>query len=149
MVQSELSTRSGFQSPLHRGILCNNWLKWLFQWFLTPFSPLFIGEYSATNMGASIAPWVAHAFQSPLHRGILCNRGAVFVDPTEVVAFSPLFIGEYSATAAASLRAAESAHLSVPSSSGNTLQREPDYVLHSSPGSFQSPLHRGILCNRS
>src|SRR5581483_3645300 len=86
------------------------------------FSPLFIGEYSATieEIGDTAA---GALFQSPLHRGILCNVHPivkVWVDPAP---FSPLFIGEYSATGGSfrGIKAAE--RLSVPSSSGNTLQR--------------------------
>ncbi len=90
---------------------------------MKPFSPLFIGEYSATRLQQQAIKVVTN-FQSPLHRGILCNdvsrsgRGSVcslsvpsssgntlqlpcwLPIPKPSAAFSPLFIGEYSATSA-------------------------------------------------
>src|SRR5581483_1372448 len=44
---SEFSRRF-FQSPLHRGILCNPAASAASKEPILPFSPLFIGEYSAT-----------------------------------------------------------------------------------------------------
>ena len=61
-----------------------------------PFSPLFIGEYSATIKQHLVFSY-ARIFQSPLHRGILCNL-IVVVKKQTGESFSPLFIGEYSAT---------------------------------------------------
>ncbi len=110
------------------------------------FSPLFIGEYSSTAVMSSRAMCVT-SFQSPLHRGILFNLTDNF------------------------LREVWN-QLSVPSSSGNTLQ--PHAQAHNRKGDhtfsplfigeysstavawgdptdvipFQSPLHRGILFNR-
>ncbi len=139
---------------------------------MVPFSPLFIGEYSAT-LSCQCDACKRYIFQSPLHRGILCNQKR------------------------GSRRSGVGGALSVPSSSGNTLQRQPGFVIAktrivlsvpSSSGNtlqrsrgitarsrslpfsplfigeysatiqppcgkdqkkpFQSPLHRGILCNR-
>ncbi len=63
---------------------------------MKPFSPLFIGEYSATRLQQQAIKVVTN-FQSPLHRGILCN-------------YSPEGNQQWTI------------RLSVPSSSGNTLQ---------------------------
>ena len=94
------------------------------QWIKSsaPFSPLFIGEYSATRWRAP-SPSAARAFQSPLHRGILCNRCRAHRCAAGDGDFqSPLHRGilcnDYRAT---KVRIFDSA--------------------------FQSPLHRGILCN--
>src|SRR5581483_10839172 len=110
------------------------------------FSPLFIGEYSATRIYDEASLVRQISFQSPLHRGILCNVASRewhrFTQCLSVPSssgntlqlssarrpraprqtFSPLFIGEYSAT----------------DESASELNNLP---------TFQSPLHRGILCN--
>ncbi len=61
-----------FQSPLHRGMLCNR-KRWA---------------------------WVENnfPFQSPLHRGMLCNMEGFSASSTINAPFSPLFIGACSAT---------------------------------------------------
>src|SRR5581483_6580743 len=118
-----------FQSPLHRGILCNEAAQFELHRSPRPFSPLFIGEYSATislratamRQRRSFSPLFIgeysatlscqcdackrYIFQSPLHRGILCNQKR------------------------GSRRSGVGGALSVPSSSGNTLQRQPGFVI--------------------
>jgi len=109
------------------------------------FSPLFIGELSSTVLGEAI-PISRRTFQSPLHRGTLFNPIQV-----QCVCAHP--------------------RVSVPSSSGNSLQRRqlgfsfaatlrfsPLFIGELSSTSlllredfpsleFQSPLHRGTLFN--
>src|SRR5581483_7308340 len=158
-----------FQSPLHRGILCNDAAAHGGHGHIHAFSPLFIGEYSATaeqtrppqsesvfqsplhrgilcNSPGSVSIRMKYSFQSPLHRGILCNYDPSSFVPQRWLAFqSPLHRGilcNYQTAPRLLLRP----HLSVPSSSGNTLQphrgcKKADRRV------FQSPLHRGILCN--
>jgi len=93
------------------------------------FSPLFIGELSSTRSLQRIG-WSGRWFQSPLHRGTLFN--------------SPR-----------SHRPRGRSHVSVPSSSGNSLQRFIDPALHliigvsvpSSSGNSLQPalaVHAGI-----
>ncbi len=116
------SRNKNFQSPLHRGILCNarrarprefcgflsvpsssgNTLQHL--WHVEhvarqhPFSPLFIGEYSATLL------WVGQLLHQPTNLSVPSSSGNTLqpagasTSATELVPFSPLFIGEYSAT---------------------------------------------------
>jgi hypothetical protein len=62
------------------------------------------------------------AFQSPLHRGILFNEPFKIEETVSSTTFSPLFIGEYSSTSGSGARNFARYFLSVPSSSGNTLQ---------------------------
>src|SRR5581483_1583995 len=114
-----------FQSPLHRGILCNGYSAGGKALESAAFSPLFIGEYSATRLDRARRR-DAGIFQSPLHRGILCNKRRSLADKLQLQqSFSPLFSGEYSATSAARwARSSSCSSLSVPSSSGNTLQRQ-------------------------
>src|SRR5581483_11659288 len=164
-----IAIRVAFQSPLHRGILCNHsaWSSPAISLCLSvpsssgntlqlshpfrpaaphwPFSPLFIGEYSATALRENVSR-CTEAFQSPLHRGILCNDESAselnnvptFQSPlhrgilcnflrlqlagSAGEPFSPLFIGEYSATLRLPPHLKSQFSLSVPSSSGNTLQ---------------------------
>ena len=136
------------------------------------FSPLFIGEDSSTHVQRSDDRCI-FTFQSPLHRGRLFN--AVIAMPaarrfrlsvpsssgktlqrmhagacrTDSQPFSPLFIGEDSSTVAGSFDRLQRQRyhcLSVPSSSGKTLQlRDSHAGLRSCI--FQSPLHRGRLFN--
>ena len=61
--------------------------------------------------------------------------------------FSPLFIGEDSSTAIDSPSRADADPLSVPSSSGKTLQRLAFGGPIGALIGFQSPLHRGRLFN--
>src|SRR5581483_9856867 len=146
MADQYIQVPNDFQSPLHRGILCNHLRR-------------------ASVTGA------AEPFQSPLHRGILCNGAAAHGGHGHIHAFSPLFIGEYSATMPPPTADTVTFTLSVPSSSGNTLQRPSkpvhprakvsfsplfigeysatikQHLVFSYARIFQSPLHRGILCN--
>ena len=90
-----------------------------------PFSPLFIGEYSSTLAERAGILRQSIRFQSPLHRGILFNTRATGRSvPRRSRSFSPLFIGEYSSTTTVTQLVWQCATccLSVPSSSGNTLQ---------------------------
>ena len=114
---------SYFQSPPHRGTVCNNRTRAL--------------------QAADPAP-----FQSPPHRGTVCNFGKRITEPeARAFYFSPLLIGERSATSFKLLVHDGPPCISVPSSSGNGLQRsllvkfEPVFV------AFQSPPHRGTVCN--
>ena len=164
---------STFQSPLHRGSLFNSQHFGLtvgdqdllsvpsssgktlqqakFRGLVAAcnsFSPLFIGEGSSTMAHGGWAVFPHPNFQSPLHRGRLFNP------------YMPVSDGYHSH------------FLSVPSSSGKTLQQhgkllqtaaqapfsplfigegsstsEPA-VVASATRLFQSPLHRGRLFNR-
>ncbi len=87
-------------------------------------------------------------FQSPLHRGTLFNCCARIARNPSNLYFSPLFIGELSSTNMMISRGSMPGKISVPSSSGNSLQllrkdsKEPIQLI------FQSPLHRGTLFNQ-
>jgi hypothetical protein len=107
---------------MKRGILFNLWTVPRSASCSCPFSPLFIGEYSSTPISGSTSR-CHRAFQSPLHRGILFNAGGYYVEWKTATA------------------------LSVPSSSGNTLQPAASISSSSFTSFFQSPLHRGILFN--
>ena len=90
-----------FQSPLHRGSLFNTYAA--FNGVMSrcnSFSPLFIGEVSSTDRGGRSEQGGVHSFQSPLHRGSL-------FDILQLPICSTLC----------------QMHLSVPSSSGMSLQR--------------------------
>ncbi len=142
---SHFPAAESFQSPLHRGRLFNfardrqqvaalglsvpsssgKTLQRLnlavMPRRIVPFSPLFIGEDSSTKLNDAISrqDWL---FQSPLHRGRLFNASTL-VPPTVVVrTFSPLFIGEDSSTPQFAQHCFRR-KLSVPSSSGKTLQQ--------------------------
>src|SRR5581483_8458813 len=130
-----------------------------------------IGEYSATTE-AVISFAAGRTLSVPSSSGNTLQQllGGVFAYGR--LAFSLLFIGEYSATIPAQRRRGWAGSLSVPSSSGNTLQQgrrrrifraRGGLSVPSSSGNtlqrelngfdekrcccFQSPLHRGILCN--
>ncbi len=89
-----------------------------------PFSPLFIGEVSSTHRLAMVCA-------SP------CSS------------FSPLFIGEVSSTLQCRRLPRGLYGLSVPSSSGKSLQPEHRTSVDSARRAFQSPLHRGSLFNNA
>src|SRR5579883_2487513 len=61
-------------------------------------------------------------FQSPLHRGNHFNRGDIFTGMSKTLNFSPLFIGEITSTLLRDPVYLEGWHISVPSSSGKSLQ---------------------------
>ncbi len=110
-----------FQSPLHRGILCNRWKFPRHKSRRKAFSPLFIGEYSATAWKPQDA-WPA-------------------------TTFSPLFIGEYSATAGRHGRDVRHQGFQSPLHRGILCNGYGADPRGNSRALFQSPLHRGILCN--
>ncbi len=85
------------------------------------FSPLFIGEVSSTGTAKAGGP-DNRAFQSPLHRGSLFNENMM-------------------------PRNTDRASISVPSSSGKSLQPYQRAVEEEMEFLFQSPLHRGSLFN--
>ncbi len=109
-----------FQSPLHRGRLFNRLRGNTKVAEYVPFSPLFIGEDS--SMPSRTPPSArSTAFQSPLHRGRLFNYRSRS-RPRERGHFqSPLHRGRLF-NAACFPRGHCSHFLSVPSSSGKTLQ---------------------------
>ncbi len=193
--------RGRFQSPLHRGTLFNSSNCAKITSGSRYFSPLFIGELSSTDHGRA-GRRLTWSFQSPLHRGTLfngsCGGGGGGGSYSH---FSPLFIGELSSTCHAERSEASQHlgfqsplhrgtlfnrhgrgfrghalnHISVPSSSGNSLQPlrtceaswigsfqdfSPLFIgelsstfFAANAGDFftyifQSPLHRGTLFNR-
>src|SRR5581483_3426747 len=106
------------------------------------FSPLFIGEYSATKNADPGAAASAGLFQSPLHRGILCNASPVLSSLKRGSYFqSPLHRGIL-CNAHAGLQPGRDPCLSVPSSSGNTLQRFSPHAVRIKKNPF-SPLFIG------
>ena len=108
------------------------------------FSPLYLGVLTATTLFAALC-LIAPCFQSPLPRGSHCNPRWQGMVPRRPTAFSPLYLGVLTATAqGVSLN--EIAWLSVPSTSGFSLQPPRACLLTRSPG-FQSPLPRGSHCN--
>ncbi len=110
-----------FQSPLHRGILCNKDQGLLAGLGIQAFSPLFIGEYSAT---LRLPPHLKSQFSLsvPSSSGNTLQLRVLLFRQREQLPFSPLFIGEYSATNSSQQYKSRLKALSVPSSSGNTLQ---------------------------
>src|SRR5271157_2391929 len=89
---------------------------------MRPFSPLFIGEVSSIVQ-------------------------LVYLDQPYWKPFSPLFIGEVSSILARTSAASPPITLSVPSSSGKSLQYNRDANALDGVPDFQSPLHRGSLFN--
>jgi len=158
--------RSGF-SPLFIGELSSTHQLGCGRQRHHRFSPLFIGELSSTISETAFG--AGHSsFQSPLHRGTLFNSDENFGLPGRPQGFSPLFIGELSSTRAL-LRfptllssfqsplhrgtlfnaACSGPHnprpwVSVPSSSGNSLQRRRPGSGRSGRAGF-SPLFIGEL----
>src|SRR5579884_3369851 len=61
-------------------------------------------------------------FQSPLHRGNHFNRGDIFTGMSKTLNFSPLFIGEITSTVCLKAFKTALSIISVPSSSGKSLQ---------------------------
>ncbi len=109
-----------FQSPLHRGSLFNLTTS-SFATSLTNFSPLFIGEVSSTDLA--------------------------LLSVSAESNFSPLFIGEVSSTSATCEPSCVRCSISVPSSSGKSLQPSAPPLSQTTKTQFQSPLHRGSLFN--
>ena len=111
-----------FQSPNHRGVDCNEDRMARTDRGIYPFSPLIIGEWTATvevdrasrSSGLAFSPliigeWTATvvamdrtvveaSFQSPNHRGVDCNAGWAASPTHHQNPFSPLIIGEWTAT---------------------------------------------------
>jgi len=160
---------SPFQSPLHRGTLFNSRLLTGQRAPALRFSPLFIGELSSTP--ESLASRGRRTkFQSPLHRGTLFNSARVTHGLLARMFQSPLHRGTLF-NGVDLQRTSNDQQVSVPSSSGNSLQpwsqwagnTPPIVSVPSSSGKslqrgatgtwalasfeFQSPLHRGTLFN--
>jgi len=112
---------------------------------LTGFSPLFIGELSSTgSTGARGSLW--NEFQSPLHRGTLFNPGEWRLVSGHVHVSVPSSSGN-SLQRSGAFWLWRHSGVSVPSSSGNSLQ-PPTAASNPLKLGFQSPLHRGTLFNR-
>jgi len=110
-----------FQSPLHRGTLFNALRTIKVRPSAFSFSPLFIGALSSTLQG---------------------------IDPDAAgLSFSPLFIGALSSTPDGPMARSSKFCVSVPSSSGHSLQLLRLFWPRLSGIAFQSPLHRGTLFN--
>src|SRR5581483_7159875 len=88
-----------FQSPLHRGILCNGYSAGGKALESAAFSPLFIGEYSATRADRWPTSSSCSSLSVPSSSGNTLQRQRTREKQGTELAFSPLFIGEYSATA--------------------------------------------------
>src|SRR5579875_1050828 len=89
-----------------------------------------------------IGTWSSE-FQSPLHRGNHfnpCGFGFLFFLLHD---FSPLFIGEITSTASRIRQLGAGFRISVPSSSGKSLQPQDESRYGRHIPAFQSPLHRG------
>ena len=129
----------GFQSPIHRGMDCNYLTLGQSIRSLFAFSPLFIGEWIATEIE------VCHEEENKTFSPLFIGEWIVTIEPIPdrctAHSFSPLFIGEWIVT---TLGNAETTALSVPYSSGNGLQHEVEDAL---ARPFQSPIHRGMDCN--
>ena len=88
-----------------------------------PFSPLFIGDVSATSAAIESASTCSRVLSVPSSSGKSLQRARRHISgTTAVLPFSPLFIGEVSATSCRR-RPLTAIALSVPSSSGKSLQR--------------------------
>ena len=86
------------------------------------FSPLFIGEITSTRKAYSRQKRPG-SFQSPLHRGNHFNLRSAALRLAPRRYFSPLFIGEITSTLQRHPHPPCSRYISVPSSSGKSLQR--------------------------
>ena len=114
---------SSFQSPPHRGTNCDSDAAVSAVQTALRFSPLLIGEQTAT-LTAGRVRCLLHQFQSPPHRGTNCDftMDRSIGDPRYLV--------------------------SVPSSSGNKLRPTSPTPAHvRSCSEFQSPPHRGTNCD--
>jgi hypothetical protein len=111
-----------FQSPLHRGRLFNGVGAVFGPAVPLSFSPLFIGEDSSTRNSRTSASNFIISF-SPLFIGEDSSTQSGKALLQQPRPFSPLFIGEDSSTLLCVLRGKCFYSLSVPSSSGKTLQR--------------------------
>ncbi len=178
---SRTASSSGFghfQSPPHRGCLCDCSAYRVDRdgCTATAFSPLLIGDVSATSSTGASGACRLVIFQSPPHRGCLCDstrcgrsarwhlifqspphRGCLCDGTSQVgrcaraSALSvPSSSGNVSATCAIVLdRGGDCCTLSVPSSSGMSLRLESCVDSRRDGTScFQSPPHRGCLCDR-
>ncbi len=130
---------AAFQSPPHRGSLCDRQ-----SWLLSPdsqqhFSPLLIGVLSATGL---TLPGLGNVklFQSPPHRGSLCDATRRPAGPGDLEFQSPPHRGSL-CDESEYVFYEDNFRISVPSSSGFSLRRTPCV------STFQSPPHRGSLCD--
>src|SRR5579875_2625154 len=112
---------SEFQSPLHRGNHFNHTDP-----ARRPAPPLISVPSSS---GKSLQPYLefdnwapVSGFQSPLHRGNHFNRRMRVVMDAISQHFSPLFIGEITSTRSLRPPRSSASEISVPSSSGTSLQ---------------------------
>src|SRR5579875_1257264 len=109
----------GFQSPPHRGMECITSSKTSFVWRKASFSPLLIGEWSASWLTPFIRIWL--------------------------FTFSPLLIGEWSASVTIGLYTYASASFQSPPHRGMECIRQ-HCCTSGTYSAFQSPPHRGMEC---
>src|SRR5581483_9119114 len=113
-----------------------------------PFSPLFIGEYSATSRWERTTPDARSILSVPSSSGNTLQPAGASTSATELVPFGPLFIGEYSATLNEADRVADRERPFSPLFIGEYSATMNGHLLVAvNRITFQSPLHRGILCN--
>ena len=137
---------AAFQSPPHRGAVCNPLPAVRGAGITYPFSPLLIGERSATRVtrraarlqGDLSVPSSSGSGLQQSFRG--CTKGSR-------LAFSPLLIGERSATACALYGGPEHFAFQSPPHRGAVCNAHPPRYIHQLLVHFQSPPHRGAVCN--
>ena len=111
-----------FQSPLHRGGLFNPNSRRGQRGSEAHFSPLFIGEVSSTRVVSGSQLTRILIFQSPLHRGGLFNRNQELHRIAKMTISVPSSSGSSLQRTAPDVLSSERPDLSVPSSSGRSLQ---------------------------
>ena len=138
-----------FQSPPHRGTSSNLFVCAIPRLPLSQFqSPPHRGTSSNLN-GASCANKNVARFQSPPHRGTSSNSPTIDDGSSDWKAFqSPPHRGT-SSNDSPSGRPGLGRPVSVPSSSGNIVERTGTFVVFAILIMFQSPPHRGTSSNWS
>src|SRR6266704_305876 len=140
------TVKCGLSVPSSSGKSLERFLGILRLFHIKSFSPLFIGEVSGTARGLRRGTR-RKSFQSPLHRGSLWNAMQIVCPKCDAVLFqSPLHRGSLWNPAAAQAPRCIVC-LSVPSSSGKSLEHSWSTTSVTVTSVFQSPLHRGSLWN--
>jgi len=147
----------GFQFPLHRDPRCNQPRSKSVEAGNLGFSSLYIGILAATRYSLPVQLRCLLKFQFPLHRDPRCNNndsrfairevgmfqfplhrdprcnGNTSSNRPQIKSFSSLYIGILAATFYVALLPVSLADVSVPFTSGSSLQRDGDIRLEKSP----------------
>ena len=114
---------------------------------ISPFSPLIIGEWTATSHSRRSSARSSGPFQSPNHRGVDCNGRIWMIRHAEFSFQSPNHRGVDCNGEGMSIDGSVKSRFQSPNHRG--VDCNPSSRMRQSASiTFQSPNHRGVDCNR-